>query len=559
MRMNAFSAGFGLRQLTQKIREFREDDRGVMVIFTVYLLVAMMLITGLSIDVARTERMRTKIQNAIDRAVLAATNLDDTRDPVEIAYDHMVKAGLGDYISKSDIVVTSVDGSRSVSATASAKVPSLFLDMVGIDFMIAPAAAAAEESATNFEIILVLDVSGSMVQRGSTKLADLKRAAVQFVNDVLSTETAQNKISIGIVPYNGQVRVHPEILSHFNLVNDDGDEITTNNTLYDPNHRYSQCVLFRQADFETTAMTPDLPLGGASDLTYFDMFSPWGSSRTMDTPYCGNMEEQTIILPTNNPATLATAINALEAEGNTSIDYGMKWGTALIDPSFKPVMTSLAGSGEVPDIMDGRPYDYSEGGTRKVIVVMSDGENTPQYRINPDFRTGPSNIWANDNNSRVTSLHNGRIYAAGSQWPRGSHYSGTRQLDWAEVWNRFDVQWVATNLYAPPLRQSPWGNYKRFISSGRWASGREAIGTIADDFDTKDDRTSAICSAAKAQSTTLTIYAIAFQSGERGQDTLQDCATLPNEPFYQYVDSGAELQDTFKAISRDITKLRLTQ
>lgn len=551
MRLNAQNNTFGLARLNQKLENFRRDERGVMAIFTVYLLVAMLLITGLAIDVSRVERVRSKLQNALDRSILVATSLDRTRDAKSILLDNMRAEGFGSYITPADIKVNSTPGSRSITASASLKVPSLFLDMVGIDFMIAPASSAAEQSATNFEIVMVLDVSGSM--NGGGKIYDLRRAAKEFVNIILSNETAKERISIGIVPYNGQVRAHPSLLKHFNLVVDDNDTNTANNVLMDPAKVYSDCVLFREDDFKTTAMTPDLPLRGASDLTYFEMAAPFVREdypRKRDTnTYCGREHGQMMTLPTSDVQVLHDAIDKFMARGNTSIDYGMKWGTALLDPAFKPVMTELVASNEVSDVMTGRPFDFGQPETRKIIVLMSDGENTPQYRINLAYQSGPSNVWATDNH-KLTFVSDGEIY---NQWgtKRNSHYWGARRLDWAEVWDRYGVQWITRRPGTP--------SYGQVVSHGKWPGGTWTQGTLGDGFEVKNDRTKLICDAFKNQANTASIYAIAFQAGGLGPETLEDCATSPEAPFYQYVNSGGQLRDTFEMIARDISKLRLTQ
>ena len=51
---------------------------------------------------------------------------------------------------------------RRVDATANARVDTLFMNMLGVEYMNAYAASSAEEGTSDIEISLVVDVSGSM-------------------------------------------------------------------------------------------------------------------------------------------------------------------------------------------------------------------------------------------------------------------------------------------------------------------------------------------------------------------------------------------------------------
>lgn len=66
-----------------------------------------------------------------------------------------------------------------------------------------------------------------------------------------------------------------------------------------------------------------------------------------------------------------------------------------------------------------------------------------------------------------------------------------------------------------------------------------------------------LCAAMKAQG--ITVYTVGFQVGTTGPaaDLMKNCATSPD---YAYLPaSGADLTDAFKAIGRDITRLRITR
>jgi hypothetical protein len=231
----------------------RSED-GSMVIFGLFLLLMMLTVGGLGFDFMRYEAQRTRLQATLDRAVLAAAAMDQPLDAKEVVLDYFAKAGLSGYIDANDIDVVNTLTSRRVTASASMTVDATLLRFVGIHSLSAPAAGSAEESASQTEISLVLDVSGSMgwnSQSGKSKIWELRNAARKFVNIVLCNpadpeETVDctvepGKVSVNIVPYSEQVLVGESLLSLFNATSE---------------HVYSSCVTFAADDFTTTAITP---------------------------------------------------------------------------------------------------------------------------------------------------------------------------------------------------------------------------------------------------------------------------------------------------------------
>src|SRR5690606_26555123 len=99
-----------------------------------------------------------------------------------------------------------------------------------------PARGTAEESISNIEISLVLDVSGSMGETsasGATKIAELQVAAKEFVR-IIYAQSEPQRTSISIVPYNNQVNAGKALLDQFNHTRD---------------HDHSHCVDFSLSDF----------------------------------------------------------------------------------------------------------------------------------------------------------------------------------------------------------------------------------------------------------------------------------------------------------------------
>ncbi|MEY8839469.1 hypothetical protein AB9K41_10615, partial [Cribrihabitans sp. XS_ASV171] len=88
-------------------------------------------------------------------------------------------------------------------------------------------------------------------------------------------------------------------------------------------------------------------------------FDPWSWDRYgITTPVCP-VRAGTEILPlTDDRNALHRHIDAMTADGNTSIDIGMKWGAVLLDPSARNVVSDLIADGVIDAKFQNRPSNY---------------------------------------------------------------------------------------------------------------------------------------------------------------------------------------------------------
>jgi Flp pilus assembly protein TadG len=199
------------RQLT---RFYREED-GVMVAFSMLMLLTMLVVGGIGVDIMRYEMDRARLQNTLDRAVLAAADMDQELKADDVVTDYFTKAGLAQYLTGID--VQEGLGSKRVEASAESEFNTFFLKLMGIDTLTARANGAAMESIDGLEISLVLDVSGSM--NSNSRLTRLKPAARDFVSAILeSSETGS--VSISVIPYATQVNAGAQILDEMHLTSE---------------------------------------------------------------------------------------------------------------------------------------------------------------------------------------------------------------------------------------------------------------------------------------------------------------------------------------------------
>ena len=530
---------------------FGRSEDGSLIIFGLFLFIIMLMAGGVGVDFMRFEAQRTRLQSTLDRAVLAAASLDQPLSPGEVVLDYFARTGLSDYISADDITITDSLTARRVTANASMDVQTTFLRLAGINYLTSPANGAAEESASQTEISLVLDVSGSMGSwsSGTTKIDILRRSATDFVNIVLCNPANPNdtqnctveegKVSVNLIPYSEQVTFDPNELSQFNVSTE---------------HSASDCVTFDSSDFLTTALDQSITLKRTGH------FDPWSSSYYSARNWtCATDSWRDVTLLGGSPANLRYEISRLQASGNTSIDVGMKWGSGLLDPSIQPVVGKLVTANRISNDFDGRPFDWQENRVAKVIVLMTDGVNTDQHYLYDFARTGLSPIWKSKTLGRY-SIYNkdtGQYYwEYERKWM--DHAFGTRTsyttCTWVYDWRtrRYVEQCTQTpedsgatqmnfiDLWA----EKPWAWYEQFNWLPRPGS---SFGNS-----TKNARLHEICNAAKDRG--ITVFTIGFEVTYSSGLVLRDCASSPAH-FFDV--QGLDLADAFSAIAREISKLRL--
>ena len=375
--------------VTETFDRFARKDDGTVTLFGVLMFILMVTIGGIAIDVVRYETQRVQLQYTLDRAVLAAAALDQQLDPEDVVRDYFARSGLERYrlrVESDSGLVT-----RSVTASVEMDVDTMFMDMFGIRALTSPASSSAIEQVPNVEIALVLDVSGSMADTsasGSTKLFEMQTAASEFITTVLAgndPSIGANRVSVSLVPYAGNVNAGSTIESVFDITNE---------------HSYSTCTRF-SADQMTR-----LDLGEFESIQrmgHFDQaYRTFNSYFTL--PYCPVGDTHAIMPWSANETQLTTEITNLTADGWTAIDQGMRWAVALVDPSSSDELAALNTAGVVLDDFVGRPSAYNDEEGIKIIVLMTDGENTDQWDVGEPYRAGPSTIFYHEDD-RVWSMY----------------------------------------------------------------------------------------------------------------------------------------------------------
>ena len=523
-----------------KVKSFLHEEDGVLAKPMIGTFLAMLAVGGIGVDLMRMERDRTELQYTLDRAVLAAADLDQSLDADAVVLDYLTKAGLEQYYSDPDDQKGL--GYKSVEATIDTDFEAYLLKFAGGDNMSLYANSRAEETIGSVEISMVLDISGSM--NSGNRLVNLQAAAKSFVTQI-TTNTDVTNLSISIIPYATQVNAGKELLSKYPNVTQEHDS--------------SYCVNFIKDQFSKHTLNQDENL---IRTAHFDTFTY--SMNMIESPVCPTRPGSAILPFTNDAAEVHAYIDSLTASGNTSIDIGMKWGSALLDPTARGVVNALVDDGVIDASFSDRPTDYGSGDTLKIIILMSDGQNTNQYMINENRREGTSDVWYNEE-ADLFSVYNpsdgpsgkdyywypmGRwedhIYGEGTYQTCG-YYSCTThaesgssaRLSYQQLHARVSLASIARYLYRNT--SDAWAYW--------YTAGRTFHNRVA-----KDQHTKTICDITKDQG--VIVYSVGFEAPTKGIKVLEDCASSPAH-FFDV--EGLEISDAFSSIATSIRQLRLTQ
>ena len=381
------------------LRRFIRDVEGSMIIFGLFIFIAILLVSGLAVDFMRYENTRMKVQATADRAALAAATLRERGDANArraMVEEYFMVAGLSDYLQ--DIRVSPSLNAVEVSVTTQPAANTIFMRWVGIDQLVSTEISTAYEDVTNIEISLVLDISGSMRwddSAGMKRITRLRGAAKNFVSTVLNP-VSPDTTTISIVPYAGSVNPGKKV---FELLG--GTEW----------HDYSHCPDLPRSVFNTTGL-PDV-----STIPQAAHFMFWAVSwAEMDWGWCPN-ESNSILYHTSDEEELHDYLTNMRLHDGTGTHYGIRWGLALLDPGSQWLTAELANDDIVDPKHSDRPASWEDPDTLKVIVLMTDGLITEQLRPR---RNGTNSIFGRNGVFPTTeeqdTLNSTHIQSLASGW-----------------------------------------------------------------------------------------------------------------------------------------------
>lgn len=345
------------RRVARALSRFGRDESGVATIFACFMIMMMVLVGGIGVDLMHNEMERTKLQNTLDRAVLAAANLDQELDPESVVRDYFAKSNQTRYLRSIEVIDDAFD--RRVTATAHKDVPTQFMRLMNVDYLGAPGRSSAEERFPNVEISLVIDISRTM--NVGAKMSQMRTAGISFTHAVLRADT-EDRVSLTTVPFSEHVALATPMYDALDTIH---------------RHDYSYCVELPRDEYTSTA----LDVTGLFDQIQHFQWLDDHANNINSNPNCPNKNHQHIRPFMQDTGELTRGFNGLSGSGSRSIYRGMKWGVALLDPSTRPLVNAMVDAGDIDEAFRDRPSAYGDSNTLKAVVLMSGGVNEQSVRI----------------------------------------------------------------------------------------------------------------------------------------------------------------------------------
>jgi hypothetical protein len=323
----------------------RQARRGIAIIATSIMLVILVPVTGLAIDVTLLYIDKARLQGAVDGAALAGAealsrgNDDPTQKanaaqeaanyvflnyPTTFFFTNSITITPVSPWTSGDVIINeSVANQRTVTVTAHANVPTLF--MRWLNFTSTTVVAASSVTRRDVNVAMVVDRSGSLATTGSC--APLKQAAINFVG-----KFANGTDYIGLVTFASSTHADFPIASDFQtastnvptLINNIVCEGSTSSAMglwygYDQlvglNEPAALNVLLFFTDGKPTGVNVNMPIANSSPCTSPHAGPPKYINGLYNT--YTNVDEFFGILQPTNSGTITNSDFNVTTDGNS--------------------------------------------------------------------------------------------------------------------------------------------------------------------------------------------------------------------------------------------------
>ncbi len=178
---------------------FGRDRRGNVAMMWGLIGTVLIGLVGLTVDFTRAQTIRAQMQNAVDGAVLVAerngTLTEEEREAAARAYFDAEMASVG----VEDVTFSLVDmGEIGHRVEASMPMPVTLARLIRNEDWTLHVESEAEQGGYDVEVAVVLDTTGSMA---GTKISDLRAAATDLVNIVVSDQQEPYYSKVALVPF----------------------------------------------------------------------------------------------------------------------------------------------------------------------------------------------------------------------------------------------------------------------------------------------------------------------------------------------------------------------
>ena len=196
-----------MRRFTDLLKRFRRDESGAFLVLFAVLALVLIATSGAVVDFTYMQTARSRAQNALDAAALALQSRISTDNNATLISkaQSMMTERLADNAITATVNTATVDTTNGKLAfQASVRVPTAFIQLVGIKSITAQLTSEVTKGSKNLEVSASLDITGSMA---GTKITDLISATNTLIDLVVQTSQTPTYSRMAIVPWAYAVNV----------------------------------------------------------------------------------------------------------------------------------------------------------------------------------------------------------------------------------------------------------------------------------------------------------------------------------------------------------------
>lgn len=587
------------------LSRLRRDQKGNALAMVAASIIPLVGAIGGGVDLTRAYMAEARLAQACDAAALAGrkvmtdahvddsgTVIDDSTADQEIQkfLDYNFPEGKFETGEIDRTAVVNNEGELTI--TLATTMPTQLLRIVSVQSMNINAECSARRSGVNVDVIMVLDVTGSMASSlgSTTRIEALKSATLSFLDtlDDLRTQLAASgtRVRVGIVPYSQTVNVGLDLYA------ESADYINTSATKY-YSHQYlvtKPSTNWRQRSSNGRTGTVTLDLSG---------FVSRGATNGFTNAYNwkGCVEMRQTITTINSTTSLDSIPEGAWDIRDVApgVDGAPKWQPYILLPDEDYQTSAGLRAGRYGPPTSG---PATSDNTFKKIADISQAKTRVPYKVTDDSATvSPTRSQATDTSSIDSVGPNHRCTDRIKQLSEATRDELEDYVDDLDVvgntYHDVGMYWGLAlispqapfshpNTYlAPGFTGSPRGvnRYIVFMTDGTmepnasysaWAreddgqSGQQAANNHTVTSFTETNRADAhrrrfrmLCEEAKRSGIEISTVAFSSSVGTTDESSLKSCAT--SDDHYYKATTASALEEAFLKIAQNIGYLRVSK
>ncbi len=198
---------FYVCRLGRTCKRFLRERRANVAITFAIAVIPLLTFVGAAIDYSRANAVKVQLQAALDSTALmvskSAASMNET--DLQSAADKYFRALFTDPVptNVNFNAAYSTSGGSQVVVTATADVPTTFLQIIGINKISLTDSATTKWGSARLRVALVLDNTGSMAS--NSKMDALKTATKNLLSQMKSAASVNGDVYVSIIPFSKDV------------------------------------------------------------------------------------------------------------------------------------------------------------------------------------------------------------------------------------------------------------------------------------------------------------------------------------------------------------------